>query len=225
MAGVNEPRRPHFAKLPSGRHGLPRDVVTADQRGRLLASAVYVAATDGYSEMTVDDVIKVAEISRKTFYEHFKDKEDCFLAAFDDVLERARAGARSDLASVARKPWPRLVRAQLAWGLGALDANPGEALVLLVEVLSAGPKARERRADALAELAHLFEPGYAVAPAQAAIPPSMPIAIAGGLDELLRRRAAEDDAAPLAALLPDLHYCALAPFLGAARAARIAAAG
>src|ERR671930_1076961 len=72
------PREP----LPRGPHGLPRDVVVKSQRSRMLGALVEVVAEKGYVATTVADVIGRAGVSRTTFYEQFKDKEDCFLIAF-----------------------------------------------------------------------------------------------------------------------------------------------
>src|SRR3954447_26019152 len=74
---------PTSRPLPRGPHGLERDVVLASQRGRLLSAmaAALAANTDGGT--TVADVVAGAGVSRTTFNEHFRDKEDCFLAAFD----------------------------------------------------------------------------------------------------------------------------------------------
>src|SRR3981081_4281759 len=81
--GVKEPMRP-------GPNGLARGQVSQIQRGRMLAAAVDAVEEVGYGRMTVAQVIGRARVSRKTFYDVFADREDCFLAAFDDTLERIR---------------------------------------------------------------------------------------------------------------------------------------
>src|SRR5215218_6805837 len=73
--------------LPRGPHHLARDEVMASQRGRMLDAMAQVVAEKGYGAATVADVIERAGVSRKTFYEHFRDKEACFLAAFDTGVE------------------------------------------------------------------------------------------------------------------------------------------
>src|SRR5688572_25236353 len=77
-------REPH--QLPPGRHGLPRAFVVQNQRERILAAVGDVVSVAGYRDMSVEDVIVTAGISRRTFYEHFKNKQDAFLAAYDAVL-------------------------------------------------------------------------------------------------------------------------------------------
>src|SRR4051794_5075686 len=82
---ADPPARP----LPRGPHRLARADVMASQRGRMLDAIAQVVAEKGYGAVTVADVVERAGVSRKTFYEHFRDKESCFLAAYDagvDVL-------------------------------------------------------------------------------------------------------------------------------------------
>ncbi len=210
-----------LAPLPSGRHGLPREHVVRSQRMRLLSAAIAVAGSQGYDAMTVTAVIGAASVSRKTFYEQFADREHCFLAAYDLVTERALTGIR---AAYAREgTWPERLRMTLRWTLGALAQHPHEARVALVEVLTAGPRALERRDRTLRELTPLFGPGFDAAPREAGVPASTPAAIVGALYELIGMRLRHGDPAQLPQLLPDLHFCSLAPFLGPVAAAELAA--
>src|SRR6185312_6723758 len=99
--------------LPRGPHGLTRDEVVASQRGRMIDAMAQTVAAKGYTATTVADVVAHAGVSRKTFYEHFADREECFLAAYDaavDVLlgavaERMAAGPSSEI------DWRERVRA------------------------------------------------------------------------------------------------------------------
>src|SRR3954466_14217089 len=79
-------------RLPRGSHGLDRDVVEASQRTRLLEAVGRAVAERGYSGATIDDVVRRAGVSKQTFYDHFADKQDCFLAAYEaaseELLER-----------------------------------------------------------------------------------------------------------------------------------------
>src|SRR6266576_1786673 len=78
--------RPEFAVLPRGRHHLTREQVRASQRGRMLLEMVEAVAAKGYASTSVADVIAGARASRETFYEHFENKQDCFLAAYDEAV-------------------------------------------------------------------------------------------------------------------------------------------
>lgn len=206
-----------LAPLPSGRHSLTREQVAHSQRLRLLSSAVAVAGSEGYTAMTVSAVIARANVSRKTFYEQFADREHCFLSAYELVVARALAGIRAAYAIDA--PWPERLRAAIDWALHALAAHPAEARVAFVEVLGAGPRATGLRDRALHELTPLFAPGFDIAPVGVTIPASMPLAISGTFGELIGLQVRQGDVTHLPQLLPDLLYCALAPFVGPVAAA------
>jgi AcrR family transcriptional regulator len=210
-----------LAPLPSGRHNLSREQVIRSQRTRLLRAAIAVAGENGYAAMTVSTVIAQANVSRKTFYELFVDREDCFLAAYESVLERALSGLQ--LAFAIEAPWPTRLRAALAWALDALAAHPHETRVAFVEALAAGPRVLERRDRALHELTPLLAPGFAAASLEASVPASMPTAIVGAFGELIGAHVRRGAITDLPQLLPDLLYCALAPFLGPGAAAEAAA--
>src|SRR6516164_1797887 len=73
--------------LPRGRHAAPRPVVREVQRVRMLAAMVQAVAEKGYARVAVTDVVERAGVSRKTFYEQFANKDDCFLAAYDATVD------------------------------------------------------------------------------------------------------------------------------------------
>lgn len=178
----------------------------------MLNAAIAVAGADGYAAMTVSAVIGRANVSRKTFYEQFADREDCFLAAYGLLLERGMARMR---AACARKPdWPAGMRGALAWLLVTLARHPHEARVVFAEALAAGPRAWALRDRAVRELTPLLAPGFEAAPAGNAVPASMPQAIVGALCELIGARIRDGRIEELPQLLPDLLFCVLAPFVG-----------
>src|SRR4051794_13367497 len=97
--------------LPRGRHAAPREVVAESQRERLLVAMADATAAKGYANVAVADVIERAGVSRRSFYEHFANKEDAFLAAYDagvagllDAIAEAEeaAAAAGGLAARAR---------------------------------------------------------------------------------------------------------------------------
>ncbi|GAA2609255.1 TetR/AcrR family transcriptional regulator [Actinomadura fulvescens] len=135
---------PGYEALPRGRHHLTREQVVASQRERLLQGITEVVAEKGYLRTSVADVIKRARVSRETFYEHFADKQACFLTAFEEgaelllaVVERA-AGAAGDPALT------RLERTLVAY-LEGLSGDPAGARTFLLEVYAVGPAAAARR--------------------------------------------------------------------------------
>src|SRR5690349_14658926 len=81
---------PELARLPPGRHGLPREFVAHNQRERLIAGLAEAVAEHGYSGTTIAHITSHAAVSRRTFYEHFASKDECFIAAYDSVMEQLR---------------------------------------------------------------------------------------------------------------------------------------
>ena len=144
-------------RLPRGSHGLDRGLVAASQRTRILEAVGRAVAQKGYAAATIDDIVRGAGVSKKTFYEHFSDKEDCFLAAYEAAADELFARVRE--AQAAPGPWLERTRAGISAYLRWLAAEPALARVFLIEVAAAGPRAAERRealrdryAEQLAEL-------------------------------------------------------------------------
>src|SRR5213082_896317 len=96
-------------QLPRGRHGLSRADVARSQRERMLRAMAEAVSELGYATTPVAEVLRRAGVSRETFYEHFRNKQECFLAAYDAsarmlrgaVTDAFRSGSAAD--SVAEK--------------------------------------------------------------------------------------------------------------------------
>src|ERR1700730_10069085 len=125
-------------RLRPGPNGLPRGQVTEIQRSRMLAAAVDAVEEVGYARMTVAQVISRARVSRKTFYDVFADREDCFLSAFEQALSQASLLARD--AYDREDSWCDGVRSGLARLLALMDAQPSLAKLCVVEALGAGER-------------------------------------------------------------------------------------
>lgn len=141
-------------QLPRGRHGIPRDQVLASQRGRMLVAMTEAVAERGFAKVTVADVIRGARVSRETFYEHFRDKQDCFLAALDGAATLL-AGGLSEAFGEPRDPVDRL-DAVLGAYLETMAAEPAAARTFLIEVYAAGPEALARRVATLERFVDLM---------------------------------------------------------------------
>jgi AcrR family transcriptional regulator len=212
-------------RLPRGAHGLDPDVVLASQRTRLLESVGQAVAEKGYAGATIDDIVRGAGVSKKTFYDHFRDKLDCFLAAYetasDELLTRLRE------AQSGPEGWLERTRAGIAAYLRWLAAEPALARVFLIEVAAAGPVAAERRerirdryADVLRELQ---DDARVEIPALPKLPAEVFHALVAAVDELVVRRIRESDARALPELEPVLLYLQVALLAGPQRAAETAA--
>jgi AcrR family transcriptional regulator len=131
-------------QLPRGRHGLSRDEVLASQRGRMLDAICQAVAQKGYAQTSVADVIESAGVSRETFYEHFADKEACFLAAYELASATLQEAIADALPSETADPLDRYDRAMAAY-LETMSRERAYARVFLIDVYGAGPAALARR--------------------------------------------------------------------------------
>ena len=75
-------------KLVSGPHGMPPAEVLETQRQRLLKAMTEVVTRKGYAGATIRDLLDQSGLSRRTFYDLYVDKEDCYLAAFRAVSDQ-----------------------------------------------------------------------------------------------------------------------------------------
>jgi len=146
---------PGFDALPRGRHHLTREQVAASQRQRLLQGITEVVAEKGYVHASVADVLKRAHVSRETFYEHFTDKQACFLSAFEEAAElllTTVAGA------VGPPELPALERFDqvLTRYLDGLASDPARARTFLLEIYAAGPAAATRRFEVQRQFVELM---------------------------------------------------------------------
>jgi AcrR family transcriptional regulator len=178
---------------------------------------IEVVSERGYPETRVVDVIGVAGVSRKTFYELFESKEDCFLAAYDVLLENLLGDVTDAFESKSGEPWAERIAAALETLLEHLAKHPDEARFAIVEVLAAGPKALARRDAALRQFTGLLESGRSESSVE--LPGITSIAVAGGINELLYSEILHGAAGRLPSRLPDLMFWVTLPFLGAGAAA------
>lgn len=130
--------------LPRGRHRLSREQVRASQRVRLLQGMTAAVGEHGYARTTVADVLKRAHVSRETFYEHFADKQECFMSAYQHAADRILGVVDEALTAPGGPVMPRLERALRAY-LRELAADAAAARTFLLEIHSAGPAAAALR--------------------------------------------------------------------------------
>ena len=207
-------RAPH--QLPPGRHGLARSFVARNQRERIIAAVAQVASVHGYGEMSVQHIVREAGVSRRTFYEQFKNKDQAFMAAFDGASALLTASIRK---AIEAETTPEAkVSAALSAFLEILAASPAFAKMCIVEALAAGPEAIDRRARAMEEFTTMFKEGAEEALGEHTPSPLIAETIIGGVYETVYRRVARGETAELPKLLPDLVESALLPYLGEERA-------
>ena len=158
------------------------------QKARLLTAMVQEVSERGAANVSVGHVVGRSGVSRRTFYEIFNDREDCFLAAFDEALHNATAVVAP--AYETGGAWQTRVRAGLTALLGFLDRDRAAARLLIVESLAAGPAALERRRQVIAGLVSVLEVGRTEGSAKLDPPALTAEAIVGGLLSVLHGRLA-----------------------------------
>ncbi|HEX3240890.1 MAG TPA: TetR/AcrR family transcriptional regulator [Solirubrobacterales bacterium] len=200
-------------RLPRGRHGLPRELVTRSQRERLLAAVVRATAAKGYGATTVADVLEEAGVGRETFYELFDDKRACALAAHRALSADLEGTVRDAYMEPGR--WPERACQAVAETLAWFAADPAAARFMMVEVGAMGTDYRERFQAEFSRFVSLIEDGLEGWSPEVNQAASLAVtALFARLhEEIARGRAAE-----LPSLLPDLTYEMLVPFLGEAPA-------
>lgn len=198
---------------------------TETRRQSILEAMVRVVGHKGYKATSVADVIEEADASRTTFYKYFDDKHDCFLAAYDMVVEKVvdEVVASCD----GEQDWVERVRIGLTKIVDMFALDPALARTAIVEVSAAGADARQRHWDAVSKFTGFLEGGRQVA-ADPELPDNIALMAAGAVsglifDELLTGRAER-----LPELLPELLFALLVPYIGPGAATeemRRAAAG
>ena len=193
------PRAPH--QLPPGRHKLGRSFVEANQRERILEAVTDVTSLAGYTEMSVEDILGTAGVSRRTFYDTFGGKEEAFLAALDGIGEQLLA--RVQAAYAGNDTFAGGVRDCLATFLDFITTDPRYGDMLLVESLAAGPAAIERRNMTMKRFAEMLRSAADRLKTTRRPPDLTAETIVGGIYEVVYSRVIAGEVRELPALLQD----------------------
>ncbi len=169
-------------------------------------------AYHGYEDTKVADVIELAGLSRATFYEHFKGKEACFAAAYEDGVERLAAAVEAAVGD--GSAWEERFAAGLGAGLEFLAADPPLAHLLFVEALAAARPARLEHERSLVRLAEALRPPVDP-PGGEVVPEETLRLLAGGLASHVSGRVLAGEAERLAGDRDLLLGYLLAPSAGA----------
>jgi AcrR family transcriptional regulator len=184
----------------------------------MLAAAVEAVEEVGYARLTVAQVIARARVSRKTFYDLFEDREDCFLAAFDQSVDQLSALVGS--AYEDESNWRDGVRAGLLALLRFMDEEPGLARICVVEALGAGPRVLKRRTQILGLVKKVIDQGRTSAGARATraaeqSPDVTAEGVVGAVFAVLHARLLARSHEPFVSLLGPLMSMIVLPYLGA----------
>jgi AcrR family transcriptional regulator len=183
-----------------------RDEVARNQRARLYGAMIEAVARRGYAATSVAEVLALAGVSRRAFYELFSNKEDCLLAAYDSVMARARNVMLDAWAG--ERGWANRLHAGCRAILEDIARSPKPARVVLVESLGAGSSVRERIQLADRSFERLVSLAFSSAPDGPALPRLASQAIVSGVRQLLSGRLQEGREAELLTLTDEiLDWC------------------
>jgi AcrR family transcriptional regulator len=159
-----------------------------DHRARLIAAMSASVEENGYRETTVADVVRIARTSRRSFYEHFEDRDACYLALFDAINDALMAEVAA--AVNPEEPWEQQVDQALGAYLDSVAAQPALSSSFVRELPALGAVGSDRQLAVierfaaqlvgLVELGRREQPGIGVGP----LTHDMAVMIVGGLREL-----------------------------------------
>lgn len=196
--------------LPAGRGSLPVEATRFLQRARILDATAQAVAEEGYAATSADRIRRRAGVSSRTFYEHFTDKQDAVLWAFDAAA--SYAVPRIVAAFAAQDAWAAGVDAALQTYLAIMDCDRAWAVLCLVELpgVAVGDRREALLAPLLAVLSQAQPAGALLSAAD----------VVAAVDGVVRERLLRDEDADLQGLRPELLALVLSPYLGAQRARR-----
>ncbi len=171
------------AKLPRGPHSLTREQVADHQRQRIIGAMITAVGEQGYVATTVADVIAAAGVSRKAFYEHFPNKQVCFLTAFDMVITTDLAPTTRSHRDAASPQ--QAVEAAVTALFDHAAMNPLAVRLVLVEVGAVGPEGIARREQHMNAYEEILGRPLGVRPSKRGAPTPMLRTLVGGLNEVL----------------------------------------
>jgi len=200
-----------------------RDAVYANQRARMLDAMSRAVASKGYARVSVADVVDLAGVSRRTFYEQFTDKEHCFLVAYETGTEALLNEMVARAAAVDGVDWHGRLHAALHAYTGILAGEPEFARAALIDVLGAGPRAVELRRQVYERFVEQYRALSALAAHEEfqgrPVPELYLRALVGGIGELVGLHVLAHGARSLPEITPDLVALVTAVFTGARRGA------
>ncbi|MFI6870260.1 TetR/AcrR family transcriptional regulator [Nocardia sp. NPDC050406] len=204
------------ARLPRGTHGMDPADVAHSQRMRMYIGVLEAVAERGYTATTVADIVARAAVSRRTFYQQFRDRDDCFLAAFEAAVELVVAQLDASIATTPHTEWRALIRTTLAEYLRALADNAFCAIALHIEALAAGPAVARQRREMKAVLAQRMRAAFWIGRGTGDIPAEVPDhvfdALIGAIDDRIRDCLQGPGPQALPGLTPHLYQITLALF-------------
>lgn len=201
---------PIYKRLPCGPHSLDARDVSLHQRARIQGAMVEAISRSGYERVSVKDVISLAAVSRRSFYEQFANREDCFLSTIDltagRLFERVRLAHRATQGG----PQDRLAAALTRLAKIAV-AERNATLLVLQHSETAGMVGRRHLLGAIAKGEGMLASALRECTGEPVFPAPAVRAIAGGICAILALRLQEDETSALASELTEWTLAQIAP--------------
>jgi TetR/AcrR family transcriptional regulator len=185
---------PLYKRLPHGPHRLHPDEVVLNQRARIHGAMIEAVAHSGYEGTSVKRVIELAGVSRRSFYEQFANKQDCFLLTFDLIVERDLQQLRSAYLS-AEGSLEQRARATFERAAKAIEEDRKAGVLVVLEAPRAGAAGLLRLRRAAHACEQMLGRAFAESPDAPALPVPIVRAIAGGLEGIAASALREPRAA------------------------------
>jgi AcrR family transcriptional regulator len=204
---------------PGARRGEVSRVRVAEmQRSRLLAATARMVDELGYAGATVSHITLRARVSRRTFYELFANREECFAAVLEDAAQRIAVEIEGS--GLGEGSWRERVRGGLWAILSFLDREPVLARVCVVQALRGSRGVLERREEILRGLARALDAGRLEGARGGECPSLTAEGLVGGAFGIVYARLLHGEREPLTGLLGELMGMIVLPYLGPAVARR-----
>lgn len=204
--------------LTAGGEGVAHPRVVEIQRSRMLAAAAHAVEELGYARATVAHITRRAKVSRRTFYELFSNREECLIAALEDVVGRIRGELTA--AGLEGLGWRERIRGGLWVILSFFDREPVLARFCVVQALRGSQTVLERREEILGDLARVIDEGRLEGTRGEECPPLTAEGLVGAASALIYSRLLRRDSEPLTGLMGDLMGMIVLPYLGPAAVRR-----
>jgi AcrR family transcriptional regulator len=189
------------------------ELVNSSKREKILDGMLEAVGAEGYDATSVRTVLDRTGLYRQAFYDEFRDKDACYLAALDAGIRRLEKTVAHAAAS--EESWRGKLRAGLRALLDQLDADPDMGRGVIVEVHAAGPEALARRAEAMKKAADFIDLAREEAAGAAGPPPIAPEGIVAGIHAVVHSRLSTGATQGFRDLLPEFMYFAVLPYFGA----------
>lgn len=180
--GVKRSIAPLYQRLPRGPHQLAPTEVARHQRLRMHGAMVEAVAANGYASTSVKQIIGLAGVSRRAFYEQFANKEECFLATFDLIaarsVKRVHEAYRSSGGALERR-----IRAAVGEFTEEIESNVKGAGLAIVQAQTAGAPGLARLRKATGTFEQMLSSSFAHAPDAGPLPAPIVRGIVGGMHE------------------------------------------